>query len=161
MPIINASSPRFSSPKNARKCHALKCHVLQSKGIMQCPLTCARGCNCCSGCSNESAKQRRVVKLENEMLTLSVENNIFAPLLEFRAKPTSIKNFRNVLSCLPFIASISRDDHIFGAARYLANTLDILIQEESKQTWRIMATFLCRCHEANTVTDTMFAPSAL
>jgi hypothetical protein len=161
--IINASSP--PSPRTAHKCHALKCRLLQAKGIIQCPMACARGQNCCSGCSNESAKQRRVIKLENEILTLSVENNILAPILEFRTKPTVIKHFRNVLSCIPSIASFSRDDHIFGVVRYLASALGILIQEhsssnildpsmtdtESKQTWRI-ATFFCRCQEANTIT---------
>jgi hypothetical protein len=65
-----------------------------------------------------------------------------------------------MLSCLPAFLQNSRDDHIFGAARYLANTLGILIQEspsanlidtpmsntEAKQTRR-KAAFLCRCKE--------------
>lgn len=74
---------------------------------------------------------------------------------------------------LPTFSAKSRDDFIFGAARYLANTLGMLIQNtpssnlidppltnvEGKQAWR-KATFLCRCTENNTVIycEVMCAP---
>jgi hypothetical protein len=125
---FDTSSHQLLLPRNLRKCHAVKCGLLQTKGIITCPMICAKGKSYCSGCGSEFAKQRKVKKLENEILNLSVENNTLAPLLEFRTKPTSIKHFRNILSCLPSISQNSRDDNIFGAVRYLANTLGILNQ---------------------------------
>lgn len=64
------------------------------------------------------------------MLVLAVDNNTLAPLLEYKTKPTSTKRFWKLLSCLTFaFANKSWNDHIFGAAHYLANMLCILIQE--------------------------------
>jgi hypothetical protein len=118
----------------------------------------------CSGCNNEIAKHRRVVQLERELLFLSVENQKLAPILEHRTTPISIKKFPKLLHCLPSFASKARDDNMFRAARYLANTLGICIQKaihaniidepmtivESKQTWR-KATFMCRCMDAHNI----------
>jgi len=93
------------------------------------------------------------------MLALSVDNDILAPLLlEYRSKPISIKLFRKTSSCLRTFMNKSRDDYILGVARYLANTLGIIMSEppssnlidtpltntKSKQLWR-KASFLCRC----------------
>ncbi len=114
---------------NKRKCYATKCQLLQAKGIIKGPMICALGCSICSGCNNEVSKQCKVLQLKNEMLTLSVNNNILAPLLEYRTKIISIKTFRKILLCLTSMISKSWDDHIFGATRYLANTLGIGVQE--------------------------------
>ena len=114
-----------------RQCYATKCRLLQAKGIVLRPMFCVTGRNMCSGCSNESSRQRKVLQLEKELLQLSVDNAILAPLLEYKYKPTSIKHFRKLLLCLPaFAQKKSRDDHIFGAARYLANTLGILLVKQ-------------------------------
>jgi len=127
---------------------------------------CANGRSMCSGYNNEIATHRRVVQLERELLFLSVENQKLAPILEHRTAPISIKKFRKLLHYLPSFASKARDDNMFGAARYLANTLVIRIQEtihaniidepmtiiESKQTWR-KATFMCKCMDAHNIFD--------
>jgi hypothetical protein len=86
-------------------------------------MICNIGRYICSGCNNEATnKQRKILQLENEMLSLSVDNNILAPLLEYKTKIISIKAFRKIISCLPSMVPKSTDDNIFGAARYLANT---------------------------------------
>jgi len=139
-------------------CYANICRLLRARGIIRHQITCRNGHNFCSGCESELANHRKVLLLENEMLALSVNNDILAPLLEYRSKPISIKHFRNTLSCLHTFMNKSRDNYIFGAARYLANTLGIVMPEslssnlidtpltstESKQIWR-KATFFCRC----------------
>jgi hypothetical protein len=95
---------------------------------------CANGRSMCSGCNNEIAKHRRVVQLERELLFLSVENQKLAPILEHRTTPISIKKFPKLLHCLPSFASKARDDNMFRAARYLANTLGICIKKQSMPT---------------------------
>ncbi len=115
----------------------------------------------CLGCTRELIKQKKAAQLEHEMCAISVDNIVLQPLLRCRLEFTSIKEFRRTLSCLPTFQGTSRDDYIFGAARYLANTLGILIQStyssnvldppmtsiEKKQIWR-KATFLCRCNNS-------------
>jgi hypothetical protein len=109
----------------------------------------------CSGCTIEMHKQAKTAQLEKEICLLSVDNHVLQPILRFRSEYTGIKNFRRALSCLPTFNSYSRDDYIFGTARYLANTIGILIQStsssliidqpmtitEKTQMWR-KATFL-------------------
>jgi len=139
-------------------CYANICRLLRARGIIRHQMTCRNGHNFCSGCEIELAKHRKVFLLEYDMLALSLNNDTLAPLLEYRSKPISIKQFWNTLSCLHTFMNKSRDDYIFGAARYLANTLGIFMPEslssnlidtpltstELKQLWR-KATFFCRC----------------
>lgn len=127
-------------------------------------MSCVIGCNMCSGCINKSIKLRILDQLENEIMILDVNNNTLAPLLKFRMECTSIKAFQQMLSCLPTFGNKKRDDHIFGAARYLANTLGIKVYAlphisiidspmtitEAKQVWR-KAMFLCKCAEHNDI----------
>mmetsp|Transcript_18768 Transcript_18768/g.26603 ORF Transcript_18768/g.26603 Transcript_18768/m.26603 type:complete len:667 (+) Transcript_18768:896-2896(+) len=142
-----------------RPCHATKCRLLHAKGIVLRQQFCSAGRNICSGCSNEAAKQRKTAQLEKEIMELSVENSILAPLLNIRSGPTSIKNFRHMLICLPsFAPRKNREDCIYGAARYLANTFGLQLEKTQSSTlldepmsipavkhmWR-QATFLCRC----------------
>jgi len=75
-------------------------------------------------------KLRKVKQLEIEMLSLAVDNNVLAPLMKCRTKSMSIKTFRKMLAILPTFANKSRDDLIFGTARYLANTLCILLHDK-------------------------------
>jgi hypothetical protein len=125
----------------------------------------------CSGCSSELTRHRKMMQLESEVL--AVDNEYLAPILQYRTQLITIKLFRKMLMVLPTFSAKSRDDFIFGAARYLANTLGMLIQNtpssnlidppltnvEGKQAWR-KATFLCRCTENNTVIycEVMCAP---
>ena len=77
----------------------------------------------CSGCTAEAAKQQKVAQLEKEILGLSVANTDLAPLVDLRVNSTSIKNFRQLFTCLPsFAPRKTREDCIYGAAIYLANT---------------------------------------
>jgi hypothetical protein len=89
---------------------------------------CAKGRNTCSGCSQELARHQKTLQLEKELQANAVDNDILAPLLQYRTKLISIKAFRKLLSALPTFNSKTRDDYIFRVARYLANTLGILIQ---------------------------------
>ncbi len=75
-----------------------------------------------------TTKHAKTIQLEREMCALSVDNGILQPLLRYRSKLLSIKVFRKILSCLPTVNTNSCDDYIFGAPRYLANTLGILIK---------------------------------
>jgi hypothetical protein len=84
--------------------------------------------------------------------------------------PISLRKFRQLCQNLPTMANKRRDDHIFGAARCIANTLGIeilnnqvgnLIDQplsglEKKQAWRI-ATFRCRCDSRTSISET-FGP---
>jgi hypothetical protein len=85
----------------------------------------------CSGCIAEASKQRKNKKLEIEMIKYSASNGILSPLLQYRLKQTDIKTFWRMLTHLPSFADPSRDDLIFGAAKYLANTLGILLQNNT------------------------------
>jgi hypothetical protein len=128
LPLTNNNTGLHTmSPKC--KCFANKCRLLRAKGVIQHQMLCSDGRNMCSGCYNESAKHCRVLQLEQEILTISVNNDTLAQLLEFRIKPIDIKNFRKYLSCLPTYAKQTRDDTIFGATQYTANTLGIMMQD--------------------------------
>jgi hypothetical protein len=65
------------------KCYATVCRLLQAKRIMHHFIFCARGRNMCSGCSSEIARQKQ---LEREMHAIAVDNDILAPLLQYRTK---------------------------------------------------------------------------
>jgi hypothetical protein len=111
-----------------RRCYASVCRLLQAKGIIRHFMTCIKGRNTCSGCSRELARHRKTIQLEKELQAIAVDNDKLAPLLQYRTKLISIKAFRNALAFLPTFNSKTSDDYIFGAARYIANTLGILIQ---------------------------------
>jgi hypothetical protein len=156
-------TPNYS---RMRKCYTSKCQILKARGIMKYTMTCSKNRNMCTGCLLEMAKQRKVNQLEQELLMVMVNNEVLAPILQFRWKIISIKAFRKALSCLPSFSTNTRNDCIFGAARYLANTLGILISStpssnlmdppmtntESKQAWS-KAMFFCKCIGNLTTTD--------
>ncbi len=58
----------------------------------------AASLNMCSECIAEQPKQIKLKQLEAEMLAISVDNASLAPLLEYRMKPISLKQFRSLLS---------------------------------------------------------------
>jgi len=149
-----------------RICYASVCRLLQAKGIIRHFMICTKGRNTCSGCSQELARHRKIIQLEKELQAIAVDNDKLAPLLQYRTKLISIKVFRSALAFLPTFNSKTRDDYIFRAARYVANTLGILIQNtpssnlidppmtstEKRQAWR-KANFLCKCLDNATVTN--------
>jgi hypothetical protein len=45
--------------------------------------------------------------------------------------PISLKNLQKLFQHLPTFGRKKRDYHIFGATRYLANTLGIMINEDN------------------------------
>ena len=158
-PEGSASTPALPTRDEKRPCHATKCRILRAKGIVLRQQHCITGRSMCAGCNNEAAKQRKTRKMEQEILIISVKNDVLAPLLELLKNPVSIKRFRQLFACLPSLApKKSREDCIFGAARYLANTFgfqlekthsanlidEILPIKAVQQLWR-QASFICRC----------------
>jgi hypothetical protein len=139
-------------------CHAIKCRILYAKGIIRRPMMlCSTGRNICSGCTIEAAKQKKAKQLEREVLLLNGKKSELAPLLDHRTKPCSVKDFRKLLCMLPSFQKKTRDDHMFGAARYLATSLGILLHDSSsclldehmtskevRQLWS-KATSYCKC----------------
>eukprot|EP00590_Aulacoseira_subarctica_P005385 CAMPEP_0172418598 /NCGR_PEP_ID=MMETSP1064-20121228/5061_1 /TAXON_ID=202472 /ORGANISM="Aulacoseira subarctica , Strain CCAP 1002/5" /LENGTH=302 /DNA_ID=CAMNT_0013157589 /DNA_START=1150 /DNA_END=2058 /DNA_ORIENTATION=+ len=125
--LSNSSKTTSITMTPNHKCYANKCQLLQARGILRRRVPCIKGRNTCSGCSIEAGIHRKVLQIEAEILALSITNDTLIPLLQYRTKPTSIKTFRKLLSCLPSFAKTSRNDYIYGAARYLANTLGILL----------------------------------
>jgi hypothetical protein len=163
---IETTTDHTPNHSRKQKCYASKCRILKARGIIKYTMTCSKNRNMCTGCLLEMAKQRKVNQLEQELLMLMVNNEVLAPILQFRWKTISIKAFRKALSCLPTFSTNTRNDCILGAARYLANTLGILISStpssnlmdppmtntESKQAWR-KATFFCKCIGNMATTD--------
>ena len=161
---VTSNSPENTESKK-HACHSIKCRILYAKGIIRRPMLCLKGRNMCSGCTIESSKQRKTNQLENEMLAVKTDNNTLASLLEYRTKPCCIKKFRKLLCMLPTFQSNTRDDYIFGAVRYFANSLGILLPNSSspsmldehmtstevRQLWR-RATFFCKCRVNSPIT---------
>jgi hypothetical protein len=149
-----------------RKCYAIKCRLLHARGVIKQNMLYTNGQSICSGCTVEMAKHHKVLSLEKELLQLSTANQYLAPLLEYRSKVITIKEFRKILSCLPTFERDLRDNSIFGAARHMANTLGIKVYNspssslidtpmtdtETRQMWR-KASFFCRC-QGNITTST-------
>ncbi len=117
-----------TNDESNHRCYASVCRLLQAKGIIRHSMICTKGRITCSGCNRELIRHRKAIQLEKEIQAIAVDNDKLAPLLQYRTKLMSIKAFRSALSFLPTFNSKTRDDYIFGAARYLANTLGILIQ---------------------------------
>jgi hypothetical protein len=132
-------------------CSASKCRLLKAKGIFRRDMTFAKNKNMSSGFINEALRHRKVKKIDLELLNDTSSNSILAPLLQHTSTPISLRKFRQLCQHLPTMANKRRDDHIFGAARYIANTLGIeilnnqvgnLINQplsglQKKQAWRI------------------------
>jgi hypothetical protein len=88
---------------------------------------------------------------------------VVRPLLSYLYAPIELKEIRQFLQYLPIFSHKKRDDHIYGASRYVANTLGIMLCDNNiselidvpmdhtakKQLWRI-ATFYCRCTREHT-----------
>jgi hypothetical protein len=143
---------------NQNLCHTTKCQLLRAKGILRRPMVCLKGKNMCSGCVNESQRHKKTQQMELEILSNSSSNNVWSPFLQWTRSPTTLRNLRLALSHLTNFRQTKRNDHIYGASRYIANTLGIILVEhnvsdlidqpmshtERKQAWRI-ATFWCKC----------------
>jgi hypothetical protein len=97
--------------------------------------------------------------MEQEILCNLSPNTTLAPLLQYLNQPTSLQHFRQLMGYLnTFQTDNRRNDYIYGAAQYMANTLGIKILDTStatrldqpmtdieiKQAWR-MAPFRCCC----------------
>ena len=112
----------------------------------------------CSGCLNENLRHRKMDRLENEVLEDATPNNILAPLLHCLQKPTSLREFQSMMQHLPTMSTHKRDDHIYGAAQYLANSFGFslldtettdcidppLVPPRINDMWR-QAKFQCQC----------------
>jgi len=160
----NASAKRSektSTPKNTsvtqtqRPCFANKCRLLRVKGNLRRHTFCTNNKSMCLGCINENLRHRKVVQIEKDILNDCSSNETLAPIISHLTIPTDLKRIRKLLS---------EDNHIYGATRYVANSLGILLNDananssidspmttvEKNQTWRI-ATFYCRCGYDNTL----------
>jgi len=119
---------------------------------------CINNKNMCSGCLNENMQQKRLLKSESEILHSNAPNSILAPIIHFCNKPTELRHVRKLFQHLPTFANKKRDDHIYGATRYISNTFGIMLMDgdknnfidqpmtnvERRHAWR-MATFHCKC----------------
>ncbi len=145
-------------PEN-RTCYATKCQILRAKGILSKPKKCVKAKYMCAGCLNEDTRHKRTAQIELDLLNDIAPNSTLAPLLEYINAPVSLRKLRQLMIHLPTISrNRTRDDHIHGATRYMANTLGLtldincisdnidppLTKVEQKQLWR-MANFQCRC----------------
>jgi len=158
------TSEKTSTPKNSsialtqRPCYANKCCLLRVKGILRRPIFCTNNKNMCLGCINENLRHHKVIQIEKDILNDYSFNETLAPIISYFTIPTDLKRIRKLLSHLPAYKNNKRDDHIYGATRYVANSLGILLNDananssinspmmtvEKKQAWRV-ATFHCRC----------------
>jgi hypothetical protein len=94
---------------------------------------CVANRNMCSGCITESLRHKKTLQLEHELLQDSSSNTILAQIPVLLLTGTTLKQFRRTLQHLPTLANKKRDDPIYGAARYLANSIGILINEATSQ----------------------------
>jgi hypothetical protein len=140
-------------------CYASKCQLLQAQGCLPRPMLCAPNKNMCAGCLSESRRHKKTLQLEKELLMDVSPYITLALLLAYRTSPISPRELRNRLQHLPTIGNNKgRDDALYGATRYTANTFGFNIDSanardkidprpsevESRRIWR-MATFRCRC----------------
>jgi len=162
---VNDETPtRNDKQATKQKCFASKCRLLQARGFIKHAMYCKEGRNMCSGCTIEIARHRKTLQLEKELLMLTVDNQVLSPLLTYWNTIISEQAFQEALSCLPTFNTKSRDDLVYGAARYLANTLGILIHSttssnlmdppmtstEKRRAWR-KSTFMCRYENDKTI----------
>lgn len=159
--ITSQAASKYQSTLSSipQLCCATKCRLLVAQGIRKNPMTCTTNRTMCSGCLNENLRQRKLGRLENETLEDTTPNATLEPLLICLQKPTSLKEFRTMMQHLPTMNSQKRDDHIYGAARYFANSLGFAIPDTDindcmdpplalpriNEMWR-QAKFYCRCH---------------
>jgi len=157
--ITQATTPSPSMSTSApRLCHATKCRLFVARGIRSTPMLCTNNRNMCSGCLNEHLRHRKVERLENEILEDTTSNEALAPLLLCLQKSITLKDFRALMQHLPTMNIQKRDDHIYGAARYLANSIGISLLDSDinesidppltlpkiNEMWR-QAKFRCQC----------------
>jgi hypothetical protein len=93
-----------------------------------------------------------------EILINTASNTTWMPLLDWIYNPISLADLRKLLQQISIFTTKKRDDHLYGATRYLANSLGIYICNtnasnlidqpmtpvKKKPLWR-SATFHCRC----------------
>jgi len=139
-------------------CYGNKCRILKAKGILRRPMFCANRRNMCAGCIHEAGRHRKVQQIEHQILHNTASNDVWVPLLNWICTPITLVQLRRLLKHLPIYNTAKRDDHIYGATRYIANSLGIQLSAtnmselvdqqmtnvEKKQAWRT-ATFQCRC----------------
>jgi hypothetical protein len=154
VPASNTSTHATTQPF----CYGNKCRLLRAKGILRRPMRCVCKKNMCSGCINESLRHKRVLQIENEILTNVSPNESWMPLLKWIYTPITLAKLRHLLQHISVFKIKKRDDHLYGATRYLANSLGIYICDTNmsdlvdqpmtpvgkKQVW-CLATFHCRC----------------
>jgi hypothetical protein len=173
--MANRSNNTPSSPLHPLEqiCHANKCRLLRAKGILRRPMLCSPGKNMCSGCANEASRHRRIQQIELEIIGNCSPNETWKEVFQLviSSTPTNLKHLRHLMQHIPTFMNTKRDDHIFGATRYLANSLGIMLTDHSnsdlidqsmsaidrKQLWR-NATFHCRCNPNTTLNYQIWGP---
>ena len=146
-------------------CHASICRLLKAQGILRRPMLCCPNKSTCAGCHNEYMRHRRTAQIEKDILHNISDNTTLEPMLQHLDTPTDLQSLRHSLRHLPtFQNSKGRDDHIYGATRYIANTLGLKLDKTNKsekideppseldkrQLWR-MAHFRCRCQKETSI----------
>ena len=160
-PTSHIENPELTQTQEStpsRICYAAKCRLLSAKGILRHPMVCSNNRTTCSGCLHENLRHRKVERLENELLEDMSANTLLAPILNYVQRPITLKAFRGLFQHLPSMHVHKRDDHIYGAARYLANSFGIIISDmnaddsldplltpsATNEIWR-QAKFHCQC----------------
>ena len=67
------------------------------------------------------------MKIKNEILHDNSSNKVIAPILQHIEVPISLQKLWRIVQYLPTFTGKKRDDHIFGAAQYIANTVGVSI----------------------------------
>jgi hypothetical protein len=93
------------------------------------PMFCSKNKNMCSGCINESIHHCKVQKIELDILRGTLSNSVLAPVVQHLSTHISLIKFWRLFAHLPAFNNRSRDDDIYGTARYLANTIGIPLLE--------------------------------
>jgi hypothetical protein len=151
------SNNSYSQNISRHTCQATKCRILWVKGILLWPMYCSNNKSMCSGCYSEVMRHKQTFLIEQTLLNDTTSNAVLAPLIQHLTEPTSLRNFRHMMEYLHTVHKpTARDDYIYGAMRYTANSLGIQLTDdlindrmdqpltaiEIKQNWRI-ATFRC------------------
>lgn len=162
-PSSNTSVTPPPAIRSNRICHATKCRLLRAKGIISRPMKCIDKKHMCAGCMSESIRHKKTKQIEMDLLHNMAANDTMAPLMDGVDNPISLRQLRTILTHLPTLQNThKRDDHIYGATRYTANTLGLKLDstctsenvdpsptdKERKTIWR-MANFQCRCQPEN------------
>jgi hypothetical protein len=84
--------------------------------------------NLCSQCIKEKARYHKAPDIEQQFLQTILPNSSLEPLVEHFTKAITLKKFRSYLKLLPAFSTSNFSDATYGASKYLAITLGLLLK---------------------------------